>query len=114
MDRFFPSQDRLYETSSKGYGNLIHMPFSAKHIKNGTYFLDHKDCPYKNDVDDIESFLSEVEFHTTEFVDTLLDKWDLLSTVEASSVYEHDTIEYEYAVDGIVSVLNGVKKVPHR
>jgi hypothetical protein len=104
MDRFFPSQDRLYETS-KGYGNLIHHPFSAKFIKHGTYFQCGK-SKYTNSIEDIELFLDELETHGAEFVDAILDKWGMLTTVESSAVYEHDNIEYEYAKDGITSVLS--------
>ena len=105
MDRFFPSQDRLYETS-KGYGNLIHHPFSGKFINTGTYFDVEGVGKIGTDKDDLELFIENVELHSVEFVDTILDKWDLLQTVESSAVYEHDSIEYTYAKDGIINVLN--------
>tara|TARA_X000001382_G_scaffold130446_1_gene125334 strand:+ start:2147 stop:4825 length:2679 start_codon:yes stop_codon:yes gene_type:complete len=104
MDRFFPSQDRLYETS-KGFGNLIHMPFSAHWIKKGTYFVINEG-KLRNTKDDIDIFLTEIQQHSLEYVDAVLDKWELLNSVEASAVYEYDNIEYEYADDGIISVLN--------
>lgn len=104
MDRFFPSQDRLYETS-KGFGNLIHMPFSAHFIKKGTFFVVNGG-KLRNTKDDIDIFLSEVTLHSLEYVDAVLDKWEMLNSVEASAVYEYDNIEYQYAKDGIVSVLN--------
>ncbi len=103
MDRFFPSQDRLFETS-KGFGNLIHMPFSAYFIKTGTYF-EINDGKIDNSEDAIEMFLAEVVQHKQSYVDTILDKWNLLTSVDTSSVYEQDNIEYEYAEDGLLSVL---------
>ena len=104
MDRFFPSQDRLFETS-KGFGNLIHMPFSAMFINKGTHFIDEKGYKYK-DTSDVEIFLDEIVKLTPEIINTLLDKWDLLNEVESSAVYEQDTIEYTYAPDGLINVLN--------
>ena len=104
MDRFFPSQDRLYETS-KGFGNLIHMPFSAHWIEKGTYFSINGER-FGSTEDDISVFLDEVQPLTLEYVDAVLDKWELLNSDEASAVYEYDNIEYEYADDGIISVLN--------
>ena len=104
MDRFFPSQDRLSETS-KGFGNLIHLPFSAHWIDKGTYFIING-AKIKNTKDDLDIFLSEVQPHTIEYVNTVLDKWELLNTVESSAIYEYDNIVYEYAKDGIISVLS--------
>ena len=106
MDRFFPSQDRLYETS-KGFGNLIHMPFSSAFDDKGTFFVDEDEKKlYGANMSDVELFIENVDRHTPEFVDTILDKWGLLHSVEASAVYEHDNIEYEYAPDGILHVLS--------
>ena len=104
MDRFFPSQDRLFETS-KGFGNLIHMPFSKMFIEKGTHFIDEKGYKFK-DEEDIKLFLSEIVKLTPEIINTLLDKWDLLNEVESSAVYEQDTIEYTYAPDGLINVLS--------
>jgi len=103
MDRFFPSQDRLYQTS-KGFGNLIHLPFSAFHIEKGTFF-DMNNTFLKNNEDDIELFLDEVEPLTVEYVDTMLKKWDLLDKVESGVEYEQDKIEYQYSEDGLQQVI---------
>ena len=103
MDRFFPSQDRLFQTG-KGFGNLIHLPFSASHIDRGTFF-NVNGSKLKNTEDDIDIFLDEVELHNLEYVETVLKKWDLLDKVDSSVEYEEDKIEYEYSEDGLQQVL---------
>jgi len=104
MDRLFPSQDRIY-ADGKGYGNLIHLPFSAGHIDKGTFFVDGKE-KYTNDPDDMEVWLDNVQTMTPEYIDTMLDKWDLLKKVDHSLEYETDKTPYVYAKNGFQQVLS--------
>ena len=60
MDRLFPSQDKIFRDGKK-YGNLIHMPFSAKFIKDGTYFEDRDGERFTNKKDDIENLRQDLK-----------------------------------------------------
>jgi|15BtaG_2_1085339.scaffolds.fasta_scaffold02724_2 hypothetical protein len=105
MDRLFPSQDKIFRDGKK-YGNLIHMPFSAKFIKDGTYFEDRDGEKFTNKKDDIELFLEEVIPHTPEYLDAILDSWGLTQEIDQSLEYETDNSNYEYAPDAIVKLMD--------
>lgn len=104
MDRLFPSQDRLHQ-DTKGFGNLIHMPFSAHFCPDNTVFFDRDGVIYTNDPDDVEMWLGTVVQITPTQMETVLSMWGLLDEVDPSSEYGQDTIEYKYAPDGLQQVL---------
>ena len=104
MDRLFPSQDRLHQ-GAKGFGNLIHMPFSAHFTPKGTVFFDADGTEYTNDPDDIEMWLGTVTQVTPTQLDVMLDQWDLLKEVDTSSEITQDNVAYQYAEDGLQQVL---------
>ena len=103
MDRLFPSQDRLHQ-GTKGYGNLIHMPFSAHFCPENTVFFDG-DMEYTNDPDDIEMWLGNVIQVSPTQLDVILDDWGMLQHQDADVEYSQDTVTYTYAEDGLKQVL---------
>lgn len=105
MDRLFPSQDRI-ANESKGFGNLIHMPFSAMFCEDngGTIFKDRDGTQYTNSEEDIEAWLDTVERHDVKYVDAILSEWDLLQLQPIDVKYETDNIEYQYANNGLTKV----------
>ena len=104
MDRLFPSQDRLHQ-DTKGFGNLIHMPFSAHFCPENTVFFDRDGVTYTNDPDDIELWLGTVVPISASHINVCLEDWGLLSEVDPSSEYGQDTVAYTYAEDGLQQVL---------
>ena len=104
MDRLFPSQDRLHQ-DTKGFGNLIHMPFSAHFCPENTVFFDRDGETYTNDPDDVELWLGTVVPISASHMNVCLDDWGLLSEVDPSSEYGQDTVAYTYAEDGLQQVL---------
>ena len=104
MDRLFPSQDVLHQ-KSKGIGNLIHLPFSAKFIKHGCYFVDRDGEEYRNSHDDIEAWIDSVELLTPEKVDIILDNWGYLKQKDQSLSIEYDNFDYTYDDDGLEKVM---------
>ena len=104
MDRLFPSQDRLHQ-NTKGFGNLIHMPFSAHFCPDYTVFFDADGTKYTNDPDDIEMWLGTVIQVTPTQLDVMLDQWGLAKEVDKKSEIAQDTVSYQYADDGLQQVL---------
>jgi len=104
MDRLFPSQDRLHQ-DTKGFGNLIHMPFSAHFCPNNTVFFDRDGVTYTNTPDDIEMWLGTVQLVSEKHLNACLDDWGLLNEVSTSSIIGQDTVSYTYAEDGLQQVL---------
>ena len=100
MDRLFPSQDRIYKDGKK-FGNLIHLPFSAKFIDQGTYFIDGKGEKWTNKPEDLELFVENIVQHSGEELDSILDSWGLLDEIESDLEYETDDTNYDSADNAI-------------
>jgi len=105
MDRLFPSQDRVHK-DTKGFGNLIHMPFSAHFCPQNTVFFDRDGTEYTNDPDDIELWLGTVIPISTSQMNVILDQWGLRDEIDQSTEYGQDTVTYSYADDGLQQVLH--------
>jgi hypothetical protein len=103
-DRLFPSQDRL-NPNSKGLGNLIHLPFSAHFISEGTHFTDKNELRYTNAPEDMENFIACVQPVTLEDVDKILDGWGIAADKNATNKYEMDNNQFEHDEDGLEKVL---------
>lgn len=74
FDRLFPNQD---ESSGRGFGNLIALPFQGKAAKYGnTLFLD-PDTKFENPYEDQWMVLSSIERTRESKLDEIIKSWNL-------------------------------------